>query len=963
MIYYCIINKKICDIFPRNYYKLAESSKQAVNDNPKKKLISLIGKITDKSKTILKSKSDNQGLIYSNPIISDLSKLHSNAYKLRIYKRFVINGSLSNSAIVYNFIKEELRFMTRGYPEDIINKCQKHSIPEDLEETISINRKNGLIVLVCATKLLDIEEYNDYDQLESYMEDLIFCGYITLKNKINDSIKFSVEQINQFNCHMVISSADNEYNCLSAGFNSGIIDNNNNIFVFDKRDNKLNKLCIRKLYSTKVTKKEDEIKKDNKANDKVSKFSRISKNISQNKKKVELTVKKTKLMDNDNLINSNSNSKKVEISLERKNSLISPSDMSNMGDVSEVRKLNDISNIKIDELNKSNNLSSFDPPQNESSNNIDKLLFPDRTKKDNTSINIPKNKEEQKEKVINNFLFFENINYYHGIFDDYDELKNGIYCISSSAFNFLYKNKDYKGIKYILEKLNKNTKIFFNMSSIDKSRLIDYFRESGDNVVCSLGECDSDIDQIISSNVGVSLKNPPNQNMILSHFYSSKKDIICLKNIIIIGRLLYENSILVEIVSFSCAVSVNFFLIECLLKNLGIKDTPQNELRFLDLEFLILELFSFSGSPKEKTNMIRNKKKLELYHTCITYDKNNLYFNKKYKLIYDKTKNINNIYFHTQNNKSNKNSNSKYKNRNNINTLLTETKFNSHINIPVKSSRIQSPISVSSSKTNSFFETKLLNNNKYRNKNFNLENSQTREVTPYSNPYNTFSEGNIFKTYNNTNSLKKKIFKADIILNRRNYQDKQISKVYSVILSNYKKIKNQLSNNYISNQIEQKEKMKDERNIKNLIKKRRTNLRLLVKELDLNYNKDKEGFNLEDIVIKKRNIIKDRMKNTGQKWLLNQVQQQVINEDQILSKKLILETNLEKKLKSRKKKLSEKMFEEMTLKRKELKNHLIGFKLRYEKDYINKLMKNEMPNFNVPQSLTALLHKYKIMKF
>ena len=611
--HYCIIIKKICDIFPRNYYKLAESSKQTVNNTPKKKLVSLIGKVSDKSNTILKSKSDNQNLIYSNPILSDLSKLHSNAYKLRIYKKFVTNGSLSNSAIVYNFIKEELRFMTRGYPEDIINKCQNHSIPDDLEEIISINRKNGLIVLVCATKLLNAEEYNDYDHLESYMEDLIFCGYITLKNKINDSIKFSVEQINQFNCHMVISSADNEYNCLSAGFNSGIIDNNNNIFVFDKKDNKINKICIRKLYSTKVTKKEDENKKENKANDKVSKFSRISKNISPNKKKVDLTTKKSKLVDNDNLI-SNSNSKNVEVSLERKNSLISPRDMSNMGDISEVRKLNDISNIKIDELNKSNNMSSFDPPQNESSNNFDKLLFQCRTKKDNVSFNIPKNKEEQNEKNINNFQFFENINYYHGIFDDYEELKNGIYCISSSAFNFLYKNKDYKGIKYILEKLYKNTKIFFNMSSIDKSRLIDYFRESGDNVVCSLGECDSDIDQIISSNVGVSLKNPPNQNMILSHFYSSKKDIICLKNIIIIGRLLYENSILVEIVSFSCSICINFFLIACLMKNLGIKGSLQNELRFLDLEFLILEMFSFAGSPKEKTNMIRNKKLLNLYY-------------------------------------------------------------------------------------------------------------------------------------------------------------------------------------------------------------------------------------------------------------------------------------------------------------------------------------------------------------
>ena len=365
----------------------------------------------------------------------------------------------------------------------------------------------------------------------------------------------------------------------------------------------------------------------------------------------------------------------------------------------------------------------------------------------------------------------------------------------------------------------------------------------------------------------------------------------------------------------------------------------------------------------KRLNMVRNKKKLELYHTCITYNKNNLFFNKKYKLIYDKTKNINNIYSHTQNNKTINNSNSKNKKRNNINTLLTEEKFNTNINIPLKPSRIQSPISFLSSKTNSNFEIQLSKAHKNRNKNLNLENSQTREVTPYSNPYATFSEGNIFKTHINSNNLKKRIFKADIILNRRNFQNKQISKVYSDILSNYKKIKNQLSNNYISNKKEQKEKEKNIRNIKNLIKKRRTNLRLLVKELDLNYNREKEGFNLEDIVINKRNIIKDRMKNTGQRWLLNQVQQQVINEDNILSKKLILETNLEKKLKSRKKKLSEKMFEEMTLKRKELKNHLIGFKLIYEKDYINKLMKNELPNFNVPQSLTALLHKYKIMKF
>lgn len=439
-----------------------------------------------------------------------------------------------------------------------------------------------------------------------------------------------------------------------------------------------------------------------------------------------------------------------------------------------------------------------------------------------------------------------------------------------------------------------------------------------------------------------------------------------------------SNNLILKLNSNKTNINIKNFLdededVDDLDKFSSVNNTERKRFDKLDNLNSILELVDIHEKTTQnqivdekeikRLNMVRNKKKLELYHTCITYNKNNLFFNKKYKLIYDKTKNINNIYSHTQNNKTINNSNSKNKKRNNINTLLTEEKFNTNINIPLKPSRIQSPISFLSSKTNSNFEIQLSKAYKNRNQNLNLENSQTREVTPYSNPYATFSEGNIFKTHINSNNLKKRIFKADIILNRRNFQNKQISKVYSDILSNYKKIKNQLSNNYISNKKEQKEKEKNIRNIKNLIKKRRTNLRLLVKELDLNYNREKEGFNLEDIVINKRNIIKDRMKNTGQRWLLNQVQQQVINEDNILSKKLILETNLEKKLKSRKKKLSEKMFEEMTLKRKELKNHLIGFKLIYEKDYINKLMENELPNFNVPQSLTALLHKYKIMKF
>ena len=368
-------------------------------------------------------------------------------------------------------------------------------------------------------------------------------------------------------------------------------------------------------------------------------------------------------------------------------------------------------------------------------------------------------------------------------------------------------------------------------------------------------------------------------------------------------------------------------------------------------------------SEKKKLNMQRDKSKNKLYHTCLAYDKNNLFYNKKYKLIFDKNKNFNNIYIHAQKNSANKSMTQKKRKKINNLNILTEIKLNNnnYNNLPLSSSRTQRPLSVFSSQTE---KNEPINNPiNNRNKNLILETTETREVTPFTNPYATFSESNIFKTYSSLNNSKNKKFKADIILNKKKNQDKKISKVYSDIYSNYIKIKNELCNYYLTERNEQKENKKIEKNIKNLIKKKKTNLRLLVKELALDYDQDKEKVNLEAIINAKRNKLKERMKNAFQRRLLNQIQQQVVNEDKILSKKILLETNIEKKLNSRKKKLSEKLFEELTLKRKQIKNHIIGFKLKHEKDYINKLMKNDILNFNDPKSLEALLRKYKIMKF
>ena len=579
---YYLVKKKVYDIFPKNNYKLSESSNISTRKN-----LNEYSNIPDKKneKHLLKRKNVFRKSIMTLEVLSDLYTAQAALYKLRILKKFVINGSLCHSAVVYNFVTRELRFMTKGYPEKIINKCLKSSLPVDLEQTISNCRKNGLIVLVCATKILDISHYDGSDELDDYMFELNFCGFMTLKNKIKSRVKYSIEQIKEFECHMVISSADNEYNCLSAGINSGIIKDNNNIFLLD-RIGKYNKLFIRKLYSTKEKEEEIEKKDINEEN--------YYSNISKKRKTCFIEKNKSKkirfnefLINNDEDINFN---KKIRSTFSKKTTKFK--------DISEANKLEESSNSRITGLQLSKKSSDVSAKFKKSTKDSSKSQ-----KKLNKGID-----------TNNNIKCFHDIAYYHGIFDDYEELNDGIYCVSSSAFNFLYDNKSYEGIQYILEKLHKKCKIFFNMSSVDKSRLIDYFRESKDNYVLTIGGCDSDFDSIISSNVGVSLRNPPNKNMILCHFYFSKKDIIYIKNLVIMGRLLYENSILLEIVSFSCAVAVNFFLVGCLSKYLDIKGFLSNQLRFLDLENLILEMVSFVGAPKDKIQLLKNKKILNIYY-------------------------------------------------------------------------------------------------------------------------------------------------------------------------------------------------------------------------------------------------------------------------------------------------------------------------------------------------------------
>ena len=347
------------DIYPNNYYKITESRSNEINPSYKP----IITRFNSKFylEQLKKSKNDNLEELNFNYIKNDIEQSHINSYKLRIYKRYTKEENLLSSAIVYNFITKELRFMTKGMPEDILDKCEPNSLPDNFDQIISLFRKNGLIIIICASKIINIDTYKDSNPIENYMNELTFCGFITLKIKLKKEIVNSIKDLKQFNCNLNILTGDNIYNALSAGFNSSILENKN-IFSFDKTDKK-NGIIITKLYSVKKIDEEEEDKTN--INISLDKISRQTSKISNRFMHSPYTKKdnlKIKNIDN-SIRNSRTKSGTNEFSLE------------NSKNEGENKNLNKKRNLRRGSINKnykaSKNLFAYD--ENKSSQKRSRL--------------------------------------------------------------------------------------------------------------------------------------------------------------------------------------------------------------------------------------------------------------------------------------------------------------------------------------------------------------------------------------------------------------------------------------------------------------------------------------------------------------------------------------------------------------------------------------------------------------
>jgi magnesium-transporting ATPase (P-type) len=215
----------------------------------------------------------------------------------------------------------------------------------------------------------------------------------------------------------------------------------------------------------------------------------------------------------------------------------------------------------------------------------------------NSTINLENEGEEIERKEFIK-KYFSNICYF-SVLSLKEFEKDCIFCVSGKAFKFIIKNKSQPQYSNLLNILLKNTKIFFSMTSLDKSFLIDYYRDLPSKITCMIGNESSDIDSIITAHVGITLKKPSNANMILCHFYLPSKNLMKVKDLIEHSRAVVENNFLLFFSSLFCTTIIETFIGYSFIKS---RDVNPALLRIINIFYYFLSLFGFTNSVDNNSN-------------------------------------------------------------------------------------------------------------------------------------------------------------------------------------------------------------------------------------------------------------------------------------------------------------------------------------------------------------------------
>lgn len=371
-------------------------------------------------------------------------------------------------------------------------------------------------------------------------------------------------------------------------------------------------------------------------------------------------------------------------------------------------------------------------------------------------------------------------------------------------------------------------------------------------------------------------------------------------------------------------------------------------------------------NKKKNIKFERNKSDVNLYTPCVTYNKNDIFFNKKYDLIKNKfcfmnnNSNINtksNKYIHI--NSLEKECSAILNENNGINHKVLSFKNLAQENIQYESSnlllrvinnKINNIPSRKKKKQNSLYSNNLSPNNTNNNIEELNKKITSREIsennlleTHNSSCMNSFiTESNInnnlsktklynlqrnFSNYSNSHKILSNFSKSKSKSKEKKIKT-NIFPLVNKIIKESSKIEEELKNNYKIDKNEEIEKDKKKKilEVKNLTKRRKINIDILRKKLNLdkNYfdeNKRNNCFDINEILKRNTNNMKKIVNKNGIE-IIREAANKILFEDKLLHKDIIYYNN--RLLGQFKENKRDKMFNKIFEKQKQIKKEILG---------------------------------------
>ena len=168
-------------------------------------------------------------------------------YALGIVKRFDFSSKLQRMTTISKNINEDyFKAFCKGSPEKVKDLCKPDTIPLNFDNVLNSYTTKGYRVLAMAAKGLKMDfQQSQSISREDVEKNMIFLGFLIVKNKLKEKTKESLTTYDQADLRMLMATGDNILTAICVSKECNLIKKNQEMYTCDLEKNQSGKEILK----------------------------------------------------------------------------------------------------------------------------------------------------------------------------------------------------------------------------------------------------------------------------------------------------------------------------------------------------------------------------------------------------------------------------------------------------------------------------------------------------------------------------------------------------------------------------------------------------------------------------------------------------------------------------------------------------------------------------------------------